>query len=122
LSEYSSRNETQIENAGVNLLNYVAPGDDHLVLIDGLFYTETVNGEKLVDWVAGLIEGNRLMTYIADNAASAERPSQSTRVPVESPAASRPGNGYDSLTLSRAWRADRAGSGWRRSACLARSS
>ena len=51
------RNETQIENAGVNLLSYTAPGDEHTVLGDGPFYTETVNGERLVDWVTGLIEG-----------------------------------------------------------------
>ena len=48
-------NETKIEDAGVNLLSYVAPGDDHTVLSDGLFYRETVNGVKLVDWVRQLI-------------------------------------------------------------------
>jgi hypothetical protein len=50
-------NEAQIEGAGVNLLSYTAPGDEHTVLGDGSFYTETVNGEKLVDWVTRLIEG-----------------------------------------------------------------
>jgi Pectinacetylesterase len=50
-------NETQIERAGVNLLTYVGPGEEHNVLSDGPFYTETANGEKLVDWVARLIEG-----------------------------------------------------------------
>ena len=50
-------NETQIEDAGVNLLSYIAPGGDHTVLTDGGFYTETVNGEDLVGWVTGLIEG-----------------------------------------------------------------
>lgn len=50
-------NEAQIEDAGVNLLSYIAPGDEHTVLSDGLFYTEEVNGEKLVDWVTRLIEG-----------------------------------------------------------------
>jgi hypothetical protein len=34
-----------------------APGDEHTVLSDGPFYTETVNGKKLVDWVTRLIEG-----------------------------------------------------------------
>jgi Pectinacetylesterase len=33
------RNETQIERAGVNLLSYIAPGNDHTALSDGLFYT-----------------------------------------------------------------------------------
>lgn len=51
------RNETQIEGAGVNLLSYIAPGGEHVVLSDERFYTEAVNGEKLVDWVTRLIEG-----------------------------------------------------------------
>jgi Pectinacetylesterase len=51
------RNEAQIEGAGVNLVNYTAPGDGHTVLGDGSFYTETVNGKKLVDWVSRLIAG-----------------------------------------------------------------
>jgi Pectinacetylesterase len=50
-------NETQIEDAGVNLLSYIAPGDDHTALSEEQFYTETVNDEKLVDWVTRLIEG-----------------------------------------------------------------
>ena len=50
-------NETQIEAAGVNLLSYVAPGDEHTALSDGTFYTEEVNGQPLVDWVTRLIEG-----------------------------------------------------------------
>ena len=50
-------NETQIEDAGVNLLSYIAPGEEHTVLTDGAFYTESVNGELLVDWVTRLIAG-----------------------------------------------------------------
>jgi hypothetical protein len=50
-------NETQIENAGVNLLSYIAPGHEHTALGGDQFYTETVNGLKLVDWVTRLIEG-----------------------------------------------------------------
>jgi hypothetical protein len=49
-------NEAQIEEAGVKLHSYVAPGDEHVVLSEGLFYTETVNGEKLLDWVTRLIQ------------------------------------------------------------------
>jgi hypothetical protein len=49
-------NETQIEDAGVSLLSYTSPGHDHVVLSDGPFYTETVNGVRLVDWVDRLIE------------------------------------------------------------------
>ena len=51
-------NEIQIEGAGVNLLSYVAPGREHVVLTDGPFYTEQVNGVKLVDWVTRLVEGD----------------------------------------------------------------
>jgi hypothetical protein len=50
-------NETQIENGGVNVHSYIAPGYEHVVLSDGPFYTETVNGAKLVDWVSRLIKG-----------------------------------------------------------------
>jgi Pectinacetylesterase len=50
-------NEAQIEDAGVNLHSYTAPGREHTALDDGPFYTETVNGVKLVDWVTRLIEG-----------------------------------------------------------------
>ena len=53
-------NETQIENAGVNLLTYIAPGTDHTALSDGTFYTEQVNGQRLVDWVTRLIERQQL--------------------------------------------------------------
>jgi hypothetical protein len=41
----------------VNLLSYIAPGDDHTALSSGRFYTETVGGETLMDWVTRLIEG-----------------------------------------------------------------
>ncbi len=51
------RNETQIERAGVKLLSYIAPGNEHTVLSDGSFYTEKVNGQPLVDWVIRLIAG-----------------------------------------------------------------
>ena len=47
-------NERQIEDAGVDLLSYIAPGDEHTVLSDGRFYTEEVNGQRLVDWVTSL--------------------------------------------------------------------
>jgi hypothetical protein len=44
-------NETQIDAAGVNLLRYIAPGDEHDVLGDGPFDTGEVNGEMVVYWV-----------------------------------------------------------------------
>jgi len=50
-------NETQIQDAGVNLLSYIAADSKHTVLSDGPFYTEQVNGQPLVDWVTRLING-----------------------------------------------------------------
>ena len=41
----------------MNLLSYIAPGDEHTTLSDGTFYTEEVNGQPLVDWVTRLVEG-----------------------------------------------------------------
>jgi hypothetical protein len=50
-------NEAQIESAGVDLHSFTGPGEDHVVLTDGPFYTEEVNGVTLVDWVTRLVEG-----------------------------------------------------------------
>jgi hypothetical protein len=50
-------NETQIEAARVDVHSYIAPGEEHVVFDDGPFYTETVNGVKLVDWVSRLVDG-----------------------------------------------------------------
>jgi hypothetical protein len=41
----------------VNLRSYVAPGAEHTALSDGPFYSEEVNGRRLVDWVTRLIAG-----------------------------------------------------------------
>ena len=49
------KNETQIEAAGVDLRSYIAPGDSHTVLSKPDFYTETVNGVPLVEWVSDLV-------------------------------------------------------------------
>lgn len=50
-------NETMIEQAGVDLASYIAPGDSHTTLSQPNFYTEAVNGVKLVDWVTALVDG-----------------------------------------------------------------
>jgi hypothetical protein len=47
----------QVEAAGVDLHSYVAPGDEHVVLVDDDFYTEKVDGVALIDWITGLIGG-----------------------------------------------------------------
>lgn len=48
-------NETAIELGGVDLRSYVASGMSHTVLSKPDFYTETVEGVPLVDWVSDLI-------------------------------------------------------------------
>jgi len=48
-------NEARIEKAGVTLHSYTAPGTGHIVFDDSAFYTETVNGIALVDWVTKLL-------------------------------------------------------------------
>lgn len=51
-------NEQQIETAGVTLWSYISPGDDHTVLHRDAFYTQTVEGVRLVDWVTALVAGD----------------------------------------------------------------
>ena len=47
----------QIEKAGVTLHTYTEPGSGHMVVDNDDFYTETVGGVVLADWVAGLVTG-----------------------------------------------------------------
>ena len=76
-------NETQIEGAGINLLSYIAPGDAHTVLSDGTFYTETVNGVKLVDWVTRLINGENVDdVHCSDCTARSSRVATSTTAAI----------------------------------------
>ena len=49
------QNETQIEQGGVDLRSYIAPGQGHTVLSSPTFYTENVEGVPLVDWVSDLV-------------------------------------------------------------------
>jgi Pectinacetylesterase len=51
------QNESQVEAKGVKVASYIAPGDSHTVVGGAGFYTETVNGVLLVDWVTGLVTG-----------------------------------------------------------------
>lgn len=49
-------NEKQIEDAGVQVASYVAPGDLHTVVGADSFYTIEVEGVRLVDWLTKLID------------------------------------------------------------------
>jgi hypothetical protein len=50
-------NEAAIEKAGVVMHSYTAPGSGHGIFEWPKFYELEVNGERLVDWVTRLIEG-----------------------------------------------------------------
>jgi hypothetical protein len=50
-------NEKAIENAGVDLHSYTAPGKGHGIFEWPRFYKLKVSGKTLVDWVTGLIAG-----------------------------------------------------------------
>ena len=52
------QNEAEVEAGGVDLLSYITPGSSHTVLHRPEFYTETVNGTLLVDWVTSLVAGD----------------------------------------------------------------
>jgi hypothetical protein len=63
-------NEKAIEDAGVVQHGYTAPGADHGVVGDNLFYTMEVNGVALVDWVDALIAGEPLDDVHCDDCLS----------------------------------------------------
>ena len=50
-------NDAFIEAGGVEIDSYIAPGADHTAVQYDSFYTETVGGVPLVDWVTALING-----------------------------------------------------------------
>lgn len=57
LSAMIDATEAQIESAGVPLASYVAPGEGHTILGGDGFYDMEVEGVRLVDFVATLIDG-----------------------------------------------------------------
>jgi hypothetical protein len=48
--------EQQIEDGGVQLASYVAPGNLHTISSSDDFYTTEVEGVRLVDWLTALID------------------------------------------------------------------
>ena len=63
-------NESAIEAAGVTQHSYTAPGTDHVIVGDDLFYTIEVNDVRLVDWVASLMAGEPLDDVHCDECAT----------------------------------------------------
>lgn len=53
-------NEAAIEEAGVVLHSYTAPGEGHGILEFNTLYEMEVNGVRLIDWIAALIAGEPL--------------------------------------------------------------
>jgi Pectinacetylesterase len=53
-------NEEAIEEAGVVMHSYTAPGEEHGIFEYDAFYELEVNGVTLVDWIAALLAGTPL--------------------------------------------------------------
>lgn len=51
-------NERLVEDGGVDLHTWVQPGVRHTIVGDPDFYTTELEGKKLVDWVAALMDGD----------------------------------------------------------------
>ncbi len=51
------RNESEIEAAGVDLASFTAAGTDHTVLWRDELYALEVDGVRLIDWLADLVNG-----------------------------------------------------------------
>ena len=63
------QNAREIRDAGVPVATYVAPGSDHTVFGRPGFYTETVGGVLLVDWVTSLVTTGSAPDVHCDDAA-----------------------------------------------------
>lgn len=57
LPDVLEQNEELVESAGVDLSVYVAPGEDHVVLVSNDLYTLTVEGVSFIDWLTRHVEG-----------------------------------------------------------------
>ncbi len=58
LVTFIDQTETDIEAAGVDVASYVAPGDDHTIVLSDAFYEMDVEGVRLVDWFTALVDGD----------------------------------------------------------------
>jgi hypothetical protein len=50
-------NEAQAEAAGAEIVNYLAPGDDHTIIGSDEFYELEVEGVRFSDWFTDLVSG-----------------------------------------------------------------
>jgi Pectinacetylesterase len=63
-------NEEAIEEAGVVMHSYTAPGEEHGIFEYDTFYELEVGGVTLVDWVAALLDGEPLDDVHCDQCAA----------------------------------------------------
>ena len=56
-------NESKVEAAGVNVANWISPGERHTIAVGEEFYTEEMNGVRFVEWFTAFLNG----TPEADN-------------------------------------------------------
>jgi hypothetical protein len=57
LFEIIQANEAGIEEEGVDVSSYIAPGTVHTILGDDALYTLTVEGSSLVEWLTAFVDG-----------------------------------------------------------------
>lgn len=68
LDEAIDATEELVEAKDVQLLSYLAPGDDHTILHKDTFYTKTVNDIRYVDWFRAVLNRTKLNGKpVADN-------------------------------------------------------
>ena len=57
LADEIIRIDAEIEGNSRPISSYVAPGDDHTILMSDRLYTETVEGVAFIDWLSDLVAG-----------------------------------------------------------------
>jgi hypothetical protein len=57
LPDVLDRNEQLVESAGIDLSTYVAPGDEHTILLRPDLYELDVEGVALIDWLTRFVKG-----------------------------------------------------------------
>jgi hypothetical protein len=51
-------NESRVEATGVNVANWISPGDDHTIAVRDEFYTEEMNGVRFIEWLTAFVNGS----------------------------------------------------------------
>ena len=51
--------ENEIEEAGVDISGFIAPGDAHTALINSRFYELEVEGHSFLEWFTSFVEGGQ---------------------------------------------------------------